>query len=110
MNRKEEVLEFLPATAREIGKALGISTNYASVLLTDLKKEGKIYICAYVRETIGLSTRTRAVYAEGKKRDAPRIARLTPAERQRAHRARKKPVNSIWALGGAQIFSTTRLD
>lgn len=84
-----------PCTIREIAEETGLHYMTVQVYLREMYKAGAAHIAAWEKDSKGRDV--IKVYALGPGRDAKR-RKMTQAERQAAHRARKLERNTLQAL------------
>lgn len=76
-----------PVTAHEVAEETGIHIVTAQEWMRSLRKEQAVHISGWLPD--GLGRDATAVYSAGKGKDKPRH-KLTQAQRQARHRAKKK--------------------
>jgi hypothetical protein len=89
-----------PMTAGEVGSELGVSTQYASARLCELRKLGHARIHSWRRDACDGALRARALYCAGAGRDATKPDPLPKLSSVARHTARRRGlVNSVFGLG-----------
>jgi predicted ArsR family transcriptional regulator len=85
-----QYLDHSPSSAEQLAEGVGVTAETSRRWIKVLRKLGVIYICEYVYpEGQGGVTK---IWALGERRNVRPRDKLTPAERIRAYKARKKVV------------------
>lgn len=87
LDRVIAALQKAPATQKELEQSCFVSQAHIRNVLIYLRKEKRIHISQWRRNTSGKPTPT---YAIGSRRDAPRPIRLSAAEKHKAYRSRMR--------------------
>lgn len=86
-----------PTTVHDICAETGLHTATVASFVRELRKVGLVGIGAWERDSRGIEQ--IPVYEWGRKRDKPR-SRMTPAQRQQLHRARRVASMLLQAMAG----------
>lgn len=85
------------ATSQDVVESTGLNISTVRRYINIMRRHGIVYVESWIPDK--RNRECSAIYRLGRKRDTPRNV-MTPAEKQRNYRAKKKQISEMHALCG----------